>query len=209
MVQGYGLTETSPATHISPDQPGKIRPASGGNVIPNTEAKIMDVGSGAELGANQEGEIWMRGPLVMKGYLNHPEATAAAIDAEGWFKTGDIAYADEEGYFFIIDRLKELIKYKGLQVAPAELEAVMLSHPAVADAAAIPVPDEEAGEVPKGFVVLKGEATQEEIMSFVAEKVAPHKKIRYLEFVEEIPKSASGKILRRVLIEKEREAKAR
>ena len=147
----------------------------------------------------------MRGPQVMKGYLNNPEATLACLDAEGWFHSGDLGYADEDGYFYIVDRLKEMIKYKGMQVAPAELEAVLLSNPAISDAAVIPSPDEEAGEVPKAFVVLKGEITADEIMAFVAERVAPHKKIRRLEIVEQIPKSASGKILRRVLVARERE----
>src|SRR5262249_39089320 len=126
----------------------------------------------------------------------------------GWLHTGDIGYADEDGYFYIVDRLKELIKYKGFQVAPAELEAVLLTNPAIADAAEIPSPDEEAGEVPKAFVVLKSSLTPEEIMAYVAARVAPHKKIRLVEFVDSIPKSASGKILRRVLVEKERLAKA-
>jgi acyl-CoA synthetase (AMP-forming)/AMP-acid ligase II len=140
----------------------------------------------------------------MKGYLNQPEATAQTIDAEGWLHTGDIGYADEEGYFYIVDRVKELIKYKGFQVAPAELEAVLLSHPAVADAAVIPSPDEEAGEVPKAFVVLKSDVSLEEIQNFVAGQVAPHKKIRRIETIDQIPKTASGKILRRVLKERER-----
>jgi acyl-CoA synthetase (AMP-forming)/AMP-acid ligase II len=143
----------------------------------------------------------------MKGYLNRPEATAATIDQDGWLRTGDIGYADEDGHFYIVDRLKEMIKYKAMQVAPAELEAMLLSHPAVADAAVIPSPDEEAGEVPKAFVVRKADATDvtpEELMAYVAERVAPHKKIRQLEFIEAVPKTASGKILRRVLIEQER-----
>ncbi len=202
--QGYGLTETSPVTHLNPDDPAKIKQGSIGPCIPNTEVKIVNYNTDAELGPNQEGEIWLRGPQVMKGYLNHPQATAASINAEGWFRSGDIGYADEEGYFYIVDRLKELIKYKGLQVAPAELEAILLTHPAVADAAVIPSPDEEAGEIPKAFVVLRGEATPDELMAFVAERVAPHKKIRLLEVIEQIPKSASGKILRRVLVEWER-----
>jgi acyl-CoA synthetase (AMP-forming)/AMP-acid ligase II len=202
--QGYGLTETSPVTHINPDDPDRIKQGSIGPCISNTECKVVDHLTGAELGPNQEGEIWVRGPQVMQGYLNHPQATQAAINPEGWFRTGDIGYADEEGYFYIVDRLKELIKYKGLQVAPAELEAVLLTHPAVADAAVIPSPDEEAGEVPKAFVVLRSEATPDELMAFVADKVAPHKKIRLLEVIEQIPKSASGKILRRVLVERER-----
>jgi acyl-CoA synthetase (AMP-forming)/AMP-acid ligase II len=143
----------------------------------------------------------------MKGYLNRAEATAQTIDTEGWLHTGDIGYADEDGHFFIVDRAKELIKYKGFQVAPAELEAVLLTHPVIADAAVIPFPDEEAGEVPKAFVVLKGVATAEEIKRFVSERVAPYKKIRLIEFIEQIPKSPSGKILRRVLVQRERERK--
>jgi acyl-CoA synthetase (AMP-forming)/AMP-acid ligase II len=147
----------------------------------------------------------IRGPMVMKGYWNNPTATTDSIDEEGWYHTGDIGYADDDSYFYVLDRVKELIKYKALQVAPAELEAVLLSHAAIADAAVIPSPDEEAGEVPKAFVVLKGEATAEEIMSYVAERVAPHKKVRRLEFIEQIPKSAAGKIQRRVLIDRERQ----
>jgi acyl-CoA synthetase (AMP-forming)/AMP-acid ligase II len=205
--QGYGLTETSPVTHINPDDPAKIKQGSIGPCVSNTQAKVIDYNTEAELGPNQEGEIWVHGPQVMQGYLNKPDATAAVINAEGWFRTGDIGYVDEAGYFFIVDRLKELIKYKGMQVAPAELEALLLTHPAVADVAVIPSPDEEAGEVPKAFVVLRGEVTPDELMAFVAERVAPHKKVRLLEFIEQIPKSASGKILRRVLVERERAGK--
>jgi acyl-CoA synthetase (AMP-forming)/AMP-acid ligase II len=206
VLQGYGLTETSPVTHCV--RVGSVG-GSGGSVgqpLPNTESTVVDVVTGAELGPRQEGEIWIRGPQVMKGYLNRPEATAAMIDAEGWLHSGDIGYFDEEGNFFIVDRVKELIKYKGLQIAPAELEALLISHPAVADAAVIPIPDDEAGQVPKGFVVLKGEATAAEIMAFVAERVAPFKKLRQLEVIEQIPKSASGKILRRLLVDRERAA---
>jgi acyl-CoA synthetase (AMP-forming)/AMP-acid ligase II len=202
--QGYGMTETSPATHLSPNDPAEIKPGSVGPCVPGTECKIIDTESGVLLGAGREGEICVRGPQVMKGYLNRPEATRATIDAEGWLHTGDVGYVDEDGHLFIVDRVKELIKYKGLQVAPAELEALLLAHPSVADAAVIPSPDEEAGEVPKAFVVLRGEANAEELMAFVAGRVAPHKKIRKLEFIEQIPKSASGKILRRVLVERER-----
>ncbi|MFN8453373.1 MAG: AMP-binding protein, partial [Anaerolineae bacterium] len=202
--QGYGLSETSPVTHINPDNPAKIKQGSIGPCISNTEGKVIDYNTDAELGPNQEGEIWIRGPQVMQGYLSQPDATAAVIDAAGWFRTGDIGYADEEGYFYIVDRLKELIKYKGMQVAPAELEALLLTHPVVADVAVIPSPDEEAGEVPKAFVVLRGEVSPNELMAFVAERVAPHKKVRRLEIIDQIPKSASGKILRRVLVERER-----
>ena len=150
----------------------------------------------------------MRGPQVMKGYRNRPDATAATVDGAGWPKTGDIGYVDEDDHLYIVDRLKELIKYKKLQAAPAELEAVLPSHPRVSDAAVIGSPDEEAGEVPKAFVVATGAVSPEEIMAFVAERVAPHKKVRRLEFVEEIPKSPSGKILRRLLLERERRAAA-
>ena len=203
--QGYGMTETSPVTHSSPADPAQVKFGSVGTCAPNTECKVVDLENGQALGPNKEGEICVRGPQVMKGYLNQPEATARTIDAEGWLHTGDIGYATEDGHFFIVDRAKELIKYKGFQVAPAELEAILLTHPAVADAAVIPCPDEEAGEVPKAFVVLRTEATADDIIAFVAARVAPFKKIRYLEFIDKIPKSASGKILRRVLIERERE----
>jgi acyl-CoA synthetase (AMP-forming)/AMP-acid ligase II len=202
--QGYGMTETSPVTHSSPADPARVKLGSVGPPAPNTECKLIDPATGAELGPNQEGEVCVRGPQIMKGYLNNAAATARTIDADDWLHTGDIGYADEDGHFYIVDRVKELIKYKGFQVAPAELEAILLTHPAVADAAVIPCPDDEAGEVPKAFVVTKGETSAEAIMEFVDERVAPHKKIRVVEFIEQIPKSASGKILRRVLVDKER-----
>ena len=205
VVQGYGLTETSPVTHVynrTLAQSEKL--SSVGPAIPNTEVMVVDVATMEPLGRNENGEIWMRGPQIMKGYLNNPDATAATVDEDGWLQSGDIGYIDDEGFFYIVDRLKELIKYKGFQVAPAELEALLLSHPAIADVAVIPSPDEEAGEVPKAFVVLKAEATPEAIMDWVAERVSPQKKIRRIEFVDEVPKSLSGKILRRVLVEQER-----
>ena len=205
--QGYGMTETSPVTHSSPADPLQVRFGSVGVPAPNTECKIVDLETGESLGHHKEGEVCVRGPQVMKGYLNRPEATAATIDSEGWLHTGDIGYADDAGHFFIVDRAKELIKYKGFQVPPAELEALLLTHAAVADAAVIPCQDDEAGEIPKAFVVLKGEATAEELMDFVAARVAPHKKIRLLEFIDKIPKSPAGKILRRVLVQQERERK--
>jgi len=202
--QGYGMTETSPVTHSSPADPTKMKLGSIGPPAPNTECKLVDPATGAELGPNHEGEVCVRGPQNMKGYLNNPEATARTIDQNGWLHTGDIGYADEDGHFYIVDRVKELIKYKGFQVAPAELEAILLTHPAVADAAVIPCKDDEAGEVPKAFVVVKTETSPAAIMDFVAARVSPHKKIRAVEFIDQIPKSLSGKILRRVLIEKER-----
>jgi len=205
--QGYGMTETSPVTHSSPADPALVKFGSVGVPAPNTECKIVSLETGEALGTNKEGEVCVRGPQIMKGYLNRPEATAATIDAEGWLHTGDIGYVDDKGHFFIVDRAKELIKYKGFQVPPAELEALLLIHPCVADAAVIPYPDDEAGEVPKAFVVLKGEVTPEELMKFVAMRVAPHKKIRLLEFIDKIPKSPSGKILRRLLVQRERERK--
>jgi acyl-CoA synthetase (AMP-forming)/AMP-acid ligase II len=202
--QGYGMTETSPVTHSSPADPDKMKLGSIGPPAPNTECKLVDPASGAELGANHEGEVCVRGPQNMKGYLNNPDATARTIDKDGWLHTGDIGYADEDGHFYIVDRVKELIKYKGFQVAPAELEAILLTHPAVADAAVIPCKDDEAGEVPKAFVVVKSETSATAIMDFVAARVSPHKKIRAVEFIDQIPKSLSGKILRRVLIDQER-----
>jgi len=205
--QGYGMTEIIP-THAAPEDVYPSKLGTVGPCVPGVECKIVDVATGDELDAGERGEICVRGPQQMKGYLNRPEATAAMIDAEGWVHTGDVGVVDEDGYLTVVDRLKELIKFKGFQVAPAELEAILLAHPAVADAAVIPSPDEVAGEVPKAFVVLRGDATGEQLMAFVADRVAPYKKIRLLEFVDEIPKSPSGKILRRVLVERERERAA-
>ncbi|HEY3080363.1 MAG TPA: 4-coumarate--CoA ligase family protein [Chloroflexota bacterium] len=208
VIQGYGMTETSPVTHVNSMAGGRKKPGSIGPPIPNTECRIVDPATGAELGPNQSGELLMRGPQVMKGYLNQPEATAAMIDHDGWLRTGDVVYADADGDFFVVDRVKELIKYKGFQVPPAELEALLLTHPAVADCAVIPIPDEEAGEVPKAYVVLKGEASADALMGYVAERVAPYKRLRAVELTDQIPKSSSGKILRRVLIDRERAAAA-
>ena len=195
VIQGYGLTETSPVTHVCPNRPGMVKRASVGPAISNTEVLLVDTATDEPVGKNERGEVWIRGPQVMQGDLNNPQATANTIDRDGWLHTGDIGYIDDDEYLFIVDRVKELIKYKGMQVPPAELEALLLTHPAIADAAVIPSPDEEAGEVPKAFVVLKpaAAATAEEIMAWVAERVAPHKKVRRLEFVKEVPKSLSGK----------------
>ena len=199
VLQGYGMTETSPATHVALEGSGK--PGSVGGVVPTSECRIVDVSTGEDVEQGSSGEIWVRGPHIMKGYLNNPEATAETIDDDRWLHTGDIGYMDADGDFYIVDRLKELIKYKGFQVPPAELEGLLLSHPAVSDAAVIPVPDDEAGEIPKAFVVLKAgaEATAGELQEFVAGQVASFKQIRELEFIEAIPKAISGKILRRVL----------
>ena len=198
LQQGYGLTETSPAAFITPEDRA-IKPGSVGWPVANTEARVVDIGTGADVAPGTDGEILIRGPQVMRGYFGRSAETQGMIDADGWLHSGDIGHADDDGYFFIVDRLKELIKYKGLQVAPAELEAVLLSHPAVADAAVVPLADAECGEIPRGFVVLKGVATADELLAYVAARVAPHKKLRRLEFIDAIPKSASGKILRRLL----------
>ena len=204
VMQGYGMTELSPVSHSNPDPPETIDPASVGPPIPNTECRVIDVATGEDVSEGGTGELLVRGPQAMKGYLNAPDATAATIDADGWLHTGDIATVDERGYFFVVDRVKELIKFKGFQVAPAELEALLVGHPDIADAAVIGSPDPSAGEVPKAFVVASGQTSADEIMAFVAERVAPHKKLRKVEFVSEIPKAASGKILRRELIARER-----
>jgi acyl-CoA synthetase (AMP-forming)/AMP-acid ligase II len=203
VMQGYGLTETSPVTHCNPTDPEQVKPGTIGRPLPGTEVRLVDPERGEDVSGDDRGEIWIRGPQVMRGYLNNPEATAATIDADGWLHSGDVAVVDEDGYFRIVDRLKELIKYKGFQVPPAELEALLASHPAVADAAVIGVPDEEAGELPKAFLVAGDEVSDDELLEFVAERVSPQKRIRLIERVEEIPKSPSGKILRRVLAERE------
>ena len=208
VVQGYGMTEASPVTHLSPTRNAPFKPGSIGLVVPNTEVRVVDVVTGEDVPAGEAGELWIRGPQIMQGYLNRPEETAASLDGEGWYHTGDVGHVDAEGWFFIVDRTKELIKYKGMQVAPAELEALLLTHPAILDAAVVRKADEEAGEVPKAYVVLKPDAesratTAEAIMAFVAARVAPHKRVRHVEFIDQIPKSASGKILRRVLMQRE------
>ena len=204
VVQGYGLTETAPVTHATRAAGDRISAASIGPPVPNTEAKIVDVTTGRALGSGEEGEICVRGPQVMKGYLNRPDATSAMIDADGWLHTGDIGNADAHGCFFVVDRLKELIKYKGMQIAPAELEAVLLGHPSIADAAVIPLADDDAGQVPKAFVVLRSELAPAQILEYVAVRVAPYKRLRSVEIIDQIPKSPSGKILRRILVERQR-----
>jgi 4-coumarate--CoA ligase len=199
VVQGYGMTELSPVTHATP--PGGFKAGSVGVTISNTELRIVDPATGESLGLDQDGEVWVRGPQVMKGYLNNDVATADTIDDEGWLHTGDVGHVDADGHLFVVDRLKELIKYKGFQVPPAELEALLLTHPAVADAAVIGRADDVAGEIPVGFVVLKDgqDVGASDIQGFVAERVASYKQVRELHFLDAIPKSPSGKILRRIL----------
>jgi acyl-CoA synthetase (AMP-forming)/AMP-acid ligase II len=203
--QGYGLTETSPVTHFHPMDDRRVVLDSVGPSAPNTECRLVDPATGHDCAQGERGELWIRGPQLMKGYFNNPEATAACMTEDGWFKTGDIAVVDALGWYKIVDRVKELIKYKGMQVAPAELEALLLGHPAIADAAVIPLPDPDAGEIPKAFVVLRAPLTANEVMAFVAERVSSYKKVRQVEFVDAIPKSPSGKILRRLLVEQERQ----
>nr|ADE75597.1 unknown [Picea sitchensis] len=151
---------------------------------------------------NHKGELWLRGPTIMKGYLGNDEATASALDTEGWLKTGDLCYIEEEGFLFVVDRIKELIKYKAFQVAPAELEELLLSNQEISDAAVIPYPDDEAGQIPMAFVVRKSDSnlSEEDVINFVSKQVSPYKKIRRVAFVNSIPKSPSGKILRKDLI---------
>lgn len=192
------MTETSPATHMS--QIGNEKIDSIGRPLSRTKAKIVDVDTGEPLGPNQPGEMCILGPQIMKGYYNNPTATAEIIDPSGWLHTGDIAYYDDEKYFFIVDRLKELIKVKGLQVSPSELEDLMRRHPAVADVAIIGIPDEYAGELPRAYVVRKPgfQLSEEQVREFVHPKVAPHKHLKGgIVFVDSIPKSNTGKILRR------------
>jgi acyl-CoA synthetase (AMP-forming)/AMP-acid ligase II len=198
--QGYGMTELSPVSHKS--RLARIEetpPGSVGALIPNTEARLVDPETGEDSAEGERGEIWVRGPQVMQGYLNNDEATAETITEDGWLRTGDIGRVDENGFFYVVDRLKELIKYKGYQVPPAELEALLVSHPKVKDAGVIGVPMDDGGEAPKACVVTVDGLEADELMAWVAERVAPYKRIREVEFVDEIPKSASGKILRRVL----------
>ncbi|HKP46649.1 MAG TPA: AMP-binding protein [Pyrinomonadaceae bacterium] len=203
---GYGMTELSPLSHASLPDATTHRAGSVGFCLPNTECKIVDYNDNSELDANQQGEIWVRGPQVMKGYLGNQKATAEMMITDGWLRTGDIGYCDDQGRLFVVDRLKELIKVDGRQVAPAELEAVLFTHPNIADVAVVASPDHKHGEVPKAFVVLKQKTNAEEIIDYVAQKVARYKRIRLIEFVDEIPKSPAGKTLRRVLRDKERRA---
>ncbi|MFJ4037226.1 AMP-binding protein [Microbacterium sp. NPDC090007] len=209
--QGYGMSELSPVSHAIPAD-SDFPVSSVGVLLPECDAKLVDPETGAELeqhgenGLTPPGEIWVRGPNVMLGYLNRPDATAETLDADGFLHTGDIGVHHVDGYFTIVDRLKELIKYHGYQIAPAELEALLLSHPKIQDAAVIGVRDDEGEEIPKAFVVAAPDAglTAEDVLTWVAGQVAPHKKVRRVEFIDVVPKSASGKILRKDLRARER-----
>jgi acyl-CoA synthetase (AMP-forming)/AMP-acid ligase II len=207
VLQGYGLTETSPVLSAPVRDPSKGRPDSTGLILPGTEIMIASLEEGADDPADAaEGEIWARGPQVMKGYLDDPDANAWIFPGDGWLRTGDIGHCDADGYLYVVDRLKELIKYRGYQVPPAELEALLLQHPDVTDAAVVPAPDPNAGEIPKAFVVRTegADVTEGQLMSYVSDRVPSYKKVRRVEFIDEIPRSLSGKILRRVLVERER-----
>ncbi|RZC55016.1 hypothetical protein C5167_013863 [Papaver somniferum] len=202
ILQGYGLTETTGIGASTDSQEESRRYGTAGLLSPSMEAKIVDPETGTALQVNQAGELWVRGPTVMKGYFSNMEATISTINSEGWLRTGDICYIDNGGYIFVVDRLKELIKYKGYQVPPAELEALLLTHADISDAAVIPFPDKEVGQFPMAYVVRKAgsKLTGNEIMEFVAKQVASYKKIRRVSFVSAIPKNLSGKILRKDLI---------
>ena len=199
--QGYGLTETSPVTHITPKPSGMAKPDSIGVCVGSMLCRVVDTETGEALPAGKEGELLVKGPNVMKGYLNQREATRKTITEDRWMHTGDVAKFDQEGFFYITDRLKELIKVKGLQVAPAELEALLQCHPKVSDAAVIGVADERLGEAPKAFVVKKDAGvTEKELSEYIARNMAQHKHLAGgVEFIDAVPKSASGKILRRHL----------
>ncbi|KAL0485760.1 4-coumarate-CoA ligase [Acrasis kona] len=199
--QGYGMTELSPSVSGTPDH--NVKPGFCGLLLPNVECKVLSTEDGQGkrklLGPNEEGEICFRGPMVMKGYLMNEKATKETI-IDGWLHSGDTGFVDEQGWLKVVDRVKELIKYKGFQVPPAELEALLLKHESVADCAVIGVPDEEAGEIPKAFVVKKKQdLTADDVMNYVSEHVNSRKKVRMVEFIDVIPKSATGKILRRML----------
>ncbi|MFI1399398.1 4-coumarate--CoA ligase family protein [Streptomyces sp. NPDC020681] len=207
--QAYGMTELSPGTHLVPLDAQNPPPGTVGKLIASTEMRIVSLDDPAKDAApGEDGEIAIRGPQVMKGYLGRPDDTARIIDTDGWLHTGDIGRVDADGWLFVVDRVKELIKYKGYQVPPAELEALLLTHDSIADAAVIGVYNEDGNEIPKAYVVRQRGAddlTEDDVMAFVAERVAPYKKIRRVEFIDGVPRAASGKILRRELRDRERE----
>lgn len=198
-VQGYGMTEMSPISHMTVG--GNVRHGSSGQAVPSTECRIVNPETLDDMAPGEEGELWVRGPQVMKGYLNNPDATAECLTEDGWLRTGDLAIIDEDGFMFIRDRLKELIKYKGFQVAPAEVEAALIGHAGVVDAAVTGKPDDEAGEAPVAFVVLApgAEVSEADLVAHCEGCLAHYKHPVEYRFVESVPKSASGKILRREL----------
>ncbi|CAN1238575.1 Probable CoA ligase CCL5 [Linum grandiflorum] len=199
---GYGLTESCGATTMfAGDEEAKRRPEGCGRLLPCFEAKVVDAETGEAMAPYGRGELWVKSSTVMKGYLRNEEATAEAVDSEGWLRTGDLCYFDGEGVLYVVDRIKELIKHNGYQVAPAELEAILLKHPQVMDAAVIPIKDAASGEIPMAYVVRASAGlTEDQVIEFVAAQVAPYKKVRKVAFIDTIPKSAAGKILRKTLI---------
>jgi acyl-CoA synthetase (AMP-forming)/AMP-acid ligase II len=201
--QVWGMTEATAVVATTPPDRTKRKLGGCGYLLPSCEAQVVDIVSQKPLGVSEAGEFWVRGPNVMKGYWKQPAATTETLVGDGWMRTGDVGYVDSDGCIFLVDRLKEMIKFNALQVAPAELEDIIQSHPAVADAAVIGAPEPAVGEIPMAFVVKKQGAVleAEELMQYVAARVAPYKKVRAVEFVQEIPKSPAGKILRRVLKE--------
>jgi 4-coumarate--CoA ligase len=198
-VQGYGMTEMAPISHMTAGE--NVRHGSSGQAVPSTECRIVDPETLQDVATGEEGELWVRGPQVMKGYLNNPQATAESLTPDGWLRTGDLAIIDADGFMFIRDRLKELIKFKGFQVPPAEVEAALCAHDGIADAAVIGKPDEEAGEVPVAFVVRApgAEVGAADLQAHVEGCLAHYKHPVEYRFVDSVPKSASGKILRREL----------
>ncbi|CAH1442026.1 unnamed protein product [Lactuca virosa] len=204
ILQGYGMTETGGIISIENTRAGFLNSGSSGVLCPGMESKIIHIETLKPLPPKQLGEIWVRGPNLMKEYFHNKEATEQTIDKQGWLHTGDLGYFDEQGRIYVVDRLKELIKYKGYQVAPAELEGLLVSHPEIMDAAVVPYIDDEEGEIPMAYVVIKAGSSLsgEEVQSFIAKQVAPFKRIRKVAFIEVIPKAASGKILRRELRQK-------
>lgn len=202
--QGYGMTEAGPVLSMSlafAKEPFEVKSGACGTVVRNAEMKITDHQTGLSLPRNQHGEICIRGNQIMKGYLNDPESTERTIDKDGWLHTGDIGYIDNDDEVFIVDRLKELIKYKGFQVAPAELEAMLISHPFISDAAVVPMKDEGAGEVPVAYIVRGNgcKISEDDIKQFISKQVVFYKRIHRVLFIEAIPKAPSGKILRKDL----------
>jgi acyl-CoA synthetase (AMP-forming)/AMP-acid ligase II len=198
--QGYGMTEATALIAITDTgEPQRARHGSVGLLVPGTEMRVVDPASGDPVAEGEPGELWFRGPQLMRGYRGNPEATAATITPDGWLRSGDLGRIDEDGFVYVLDRLKELIKCKGYQVAPAELEGILATHHAVAEVAVIGIPDEVAGEVPKAFVAARSPVEPGELIEFVAERVAPFKRVKEVELVDAIPKGPTGKILRRAL----------